>query len=60
MVLPFEFVRLLIAVAFGYLIFEEALDGWTWTGGTIIFAASIYVVRAEAKRSSLGSTYRKN
>ena len=59
-VLPFEFVRLLIAVAFGYLIFEEALDGWTWTGGTIIFAASIYVVRAEAKRSSLCSTYRKN
>ena len=59
-VLPFEFVRLLIAVAFGYLIFEEALDGWTWAGGTIIFAASLYVVRAETKRNALLSTDRKN
>ena len=51
-VLPFEFVRLLIAVAFGYFIFSEALDGWTWAGGTVIFAASLYVVHAERKRGS--------
>ena len=58
-VLPFEFVRLLIAVACGYLIFEEALDGWTWAGGTIIFIASVYVVREEAKRSSFLDSNRK-
>jgi drug/metabolite transporter (DMT)-like permease len=49
-VLPFEFVRLLIAIAFGFFIFGEALDGWTWAGGTVIFVASFYVVRAEANR----------
>ena len=52
-ILPFEFVRLIIAVVFGYFIFEEALDGWTWAGGAIIFAVSLYVVRAEAKRIAL-------
>ncbi|NKB19932.1 MAG: EamA family transporter [Alphaproteobacteria bacterium] len=51
-VLPFEFIRLLIAVAFGFFIFGEALDGWTWAGGTVIFAASMYVVHAEAKRNA--------
>lgn len=51
-VLPFEFTRLLIAVIFGFSIFNEALDGWTWLGGTVIFAASIYVVRAETKRNA--------
>ncbi|MGB0574826.1 MAG: DMT family transporter [Alphaproteobacteria bacterium] len=49
-VLPFEFVRLLIAIAFGFFIFGEALDGWTWAGGTVIFVASFYVVRAETNR----------
>jgi drug/metabolite transporter (DMT)-like permease len=51
-VLPFEFVRLLIAIAFGSFIFGEALDGWTWAGGTVIFIASFYVVRAEAIRKA--------
>ena len=55
-VLPFEFVRLLIAIAFGFLIFGEALDGWTWAGGTVIFAASFYVVRAEANRNANAKT----
>jgi drug/metabolite transporter (DMT)-like permease len=51
-VLPFEFVRLLMAIAFGLFIFGEALDGWTWAGGTVIFVASFYVVRAEAVRNT--------
>ncbi len=51
-VLPFEFTRLLIAVIFGFFIFNEVLDGWTWVGGTVIFAASIYVVRAETQRNA--------
>ncbi|MBK20340.1 MAG: EamA family transporter [Rhodospirillaceae bacterium] len=51
-ILPFDFMRLLIAVAFGFFIFGEALDGWTWAGGTVIFIASIYVVRAESGRNA--------
>jgi len=50
--LPFEFMRLLAAVVIGYLFFGEIADGWTWSGGLVIFAASIYVVRAESARTS--------
>lgn len=49
-VLPFEFMRLITAVALGYIFFGETADGWTWSGGIIIFAAALYVVRAEAQR----------
>lgn len=49
-VLPFEFMRLITAVALGYLFFGEIADAWTWSGGMIIFAAALYVVRAESRR----------
>lgn len=50
-VLPFDFLRLLWAGAFGYALFGEIPDLWTWIGGTIIFAAATYVVLREAKVS---------
>lgn len=55
-VLPFEFARLLFAIAFGFCIFSEALDGWTWAGGTVIFIASFYMVRAETNRNTNTAT----
>ena len=51
-VLPFEFMRLLTAAVFGYLIFGDIADGWTWAGGIIIFATALYVVRAESARDA--------
>ena len=48
--LPFEFMRLLAAAVIGYLVFGDIADGWTWAGGIIIFAAALYVVRAESAR----------
>ncbi|MEQ8824348.1 MAG: DMT family transporter [Filomicrobium sp.] len=48
LVMTFKFVRLPFAVLFGYLAFREAIDGMTWLGGLIIFAASAYVTRREA------------
>ena len=48
--LPFEFMRLLTAVVIGYLVFGEIADAWTWSGGIVIFAAALYVVRAESTR----------
>lgn len=50
-VLPFEFMRLITAVALGYVFFGETADPWTWTGGLVIFAAALYVVRAESQRT---------
>lgn len=50
-VLPFDFLRLLWAGAFGYVLFGEVPDLWTWIGGTIIFGAATYVILREAKVS---------
>ena len=43
--LPFNFSRLIWAALFGYLVFAEIPDFWTWTGGTVIFLASVYLAR---------------
>ena len=48
LVMTFKFVRLPFAVLLGYLAFQETIDEWTWVGGFIIFAASLYVTRREA------------
>ncbi len=49
LVMTFKFVRLPFAVLFGFLVFREAIDGMTWVGGFIIFAASAYVTHREAR-----------
>ena len=43
--LPFNFTRLIWSAAFGWILFSYLPDLWTWIGGTIIFAASIYIAR---------------
>lgn len=47
-VLPFDFSRLLFAVAIGYLVFAELPGIWVWVGGSVIFAASVYLAHREA------------
>lgn len=41
--LPFNFSRLIWAALFGWLIFAEVPDIWTWSGGTVIFVCSLYI-----------------
>ncbi len=43
--LPFNFTRLVWAALFGWLVFAEFPDVWTWVGGTVIFASSIWLTR---------------
>lgn len=43
--LPFNFSRLLWAALLGWLVFAEFPDVWTWVGGSIIFVASVYLLR---------------
>lgn len=45
-VLPFEYTRLLFAALLGFLFFDEQPDLWTWLGGTVIFAATVYGARS--------------
>ena len=46
--LPFNFTRLIWAALLGYAVFAELPDIWTWIGGALIFAASIYLSRRGA------------
>ncbi|MEE8333696.1 MAG: DMT family transporter [Alphaproteobacteria bacterium] len=49
-VIPFDFVRLPVAAAMGYVLYLEAVDPWTWAGAVVIFAATWYTTYAESAR----------
>lgn len=46
-VLPLDFFKLIWAAILGYLAFGETVALSTWLGGTLIFAASIYIAHRE-------------
>jgi drug/metabolite transporter (DMT)-like permease len=48
-VLPFDFARLVFVAILGYLMFGEAPDPWTWTGGAVIVGATVYIAHREAR-----------
>ena len=48
-VMPYDFTRLPFMALIGYLAFAEVPDVWTWIGGAVIFASSIYIARREAR-----------
>ncbi|MBI1778910.1 MAG: DMT family transporter [Proteobacteria bacterium] len=48
LVMPFDFLKLPIAAAIAFAMFQELPDVWTWIGGVIVFAAGIYVARRES------------
>jgi drug/metabolite transporter (DMT)-like permease len=50
-VLPFEFARLPFAAVIGFFAFRELPDIWAWLGGAVIFSASLYMVRREARKA---------
>ena len=47
-VAPYEFAQMIVAVAFGYWVFGESPDLWTWVGSVIIAATAVYVMRRES------------
>lgn len=49
-VMPFDFLRLPLGALFGYWLFAELIDGWTWAGAVVIFVAGYYITRREALR----------
>lgn len=48
-VMPFDFLRLVIAAAFGALLFGEALEWETVTGAAVILLSSVYLAHREAR-----------
>jgi drug/metabolite transporter (DMT)-like permease len=47
---PFQYLRLIVVAGFGWLVFSEVPDGWTWLGAAIILAGAVVVTVAEARR----------
>lgn len=42
-----DYARLPFAMLFGWILFGELSDIWTWVGASIIFGSSFYVIRRE-------------
>jgi drug/metabolite transporter (DMT)-like permease len=42
---PVNFMRMPIAAAFGFAVFGEFPDLWTWVGAFVIFLSTSYTVR---------------
>lgn len=47
---PFQYLRLIVVAGFGWAIFHEVPDGWTWLGAGVILAGAVVVTVAEARR----------
>jgi drug/metabolite transporter (DMT)-like permease len=47
---PFQYLRLIVVAGFGWVIFAEVPDGWTWLGAGVILAGAVVVTVAEARR----------
>ena len=47
---PFQYLRLIVVAAFGWAIFGEVPDGWTWLGAAVILAGAVVITVAEARR----------
>jgi drug/metabolite transporter (DMT)-like permease len=46
---PLDFLRLPIAALFGWVMFAEFSDLWTWVGAGVIITSVIYITRREAR-----------
>tara|TARA_Y100000588_G_C14217678_1_gene909580 strand:- start:252 stop:1115 length:864 start_codon:yes stop_codon:yes gene_type:complete len=49
---PIEYVRLIYAALFGYLLFGEIPSIWTGVGAILIVASAIYIARDEAQKAA--------
>lgn len=47
---PFQYLRLIVVAGFGWAIFSEVPDGWTWLGAAVILAGAVIITVAEARR----------
>jgi len=46
---PFDYGQLVGATFFGYIMFYEFPDLWTWVGAVLLIGSGLYVARREAK-----------
>lgn len=47
--IPFDFIRLPLAIAIGWLLYTESVSHWVFAGAVIIFAANYYSIWRETR-----------
>ena len=47
--MPFDFARLPFIAAIAFVLYGEVPTLWTWAGGAVIFASTLYIANREAK-----------
>jgi len=50
-VAPFQYLRLVVIMAFGWVLFAEVPDGWTLLGAAVILSGAILITVREARRA---------
>lgn len=50
-VAPFDYARLLFATLWGFLIFSELPDAWTWVGVAVLLAATWYALHLQRQEA---------
>ena len=50
---PVDFMRLPIAALFGWILFTEFSDLWTWMGAVIIVTAVVFITRREVRLAAV-------
>lgn len=50
-IMPFDFTKLIFTAFLGFVIYGEVPEIWIWIGGVVIFSATVYSTRREARRS---------
>jgi drug/metabolite transporter (DMT)-like permease len=48
---PFLFSQLVVAVALGWLVFDQLPDGWSFAGMAVVVASGIYIANHHRRRS---------
>ena len=49
---PLQYVEIVSATLFGYLVFSDFPDGPTWVGIALIIASGLYIAHRERKKKS--------
>jgi S-adenosylmethionine uptake transporter len=55
-VAPMQYSQLLWAAVFGFFLFAEFPDVWTWVGAAVIIASGLYIVLRETLRAATSAT----
>ena len=50
---PFKYVSLIWATLFGFLVWGQLPDNWTWAGSGLVVLSGLYILHREARRGGL-------